>query len=233
MIDHVRTLATWISLGFAGAVLAAPDTSLQTRITGLPLVEIPAKAAPSPPLAGRLAVLLSGDGGWASLDRSIADSFARRGIPVVGIDSLRYFWSGRKPEEAAGDVAAVIDNYLARWRLDRVDLVGFSFGADALPFIANRLPAATAARLASITLIEPSQSASFEIHVADWLPGVTTQGLPLAPEIRQLKPAPLCLHGDAEAQSPCSLVPAGQVARIGSGHHLGGDGEPIVARILR
>ena len=38
------------------------------------------------------AVLLSGDGGWAGLDKEVAAALAARGIPVAGIDSLRYFW---------------------------------------------------------------------------------------------------------------------------------------------
>jgi type IV secretory pathway VirJ component len=210
-------------------VSTAPDA----RITGLPLVEVTATAEPNAAAAGRLAVVLSGDGGWASLDRRIASSFAQQGIPVVGIDSLRYFWSGRTPEQAASDVAALISHYMLEWHRARVDLVGYSFGADVLPFIVNRLPAAIAARVSSVTLVEPSQSATFEIHVSNWLPGVTTPGAPLAPELARLKPPPLCIYGGGGERSICSDLPATQAAQIGTGHHLGGDGDPIVDRILR
>ncbi len=203
------------------------------RLADLPLVEIPATAEPAPAAAGRLAVVLSGDGGWASLDRSIATEFARRGIPVVGIDSLRYFWKVRTPEQTAGDVAAIIAHYLVAWHRTRVDLVGYSFGADVLPFVANRLPADMALRLATITMVEPSLSATFEIHVSDWLPGITTPGLPLAPEVAGLKLPPLCLHGGGDADTICSHLPAAQVEQIGKGHHLGGQGDLIVKRILR
>ncbi len=41
------------------------------------------------------AVILSGDGGWAGLDKKVAAALAAQGIDVVGIDSLRYFWSER------------------------------------------------------------------------------------------------------------------------------------------
>lgn len=209
------------------------STAPEPRVAALPLVEVPATAAPAPAAAGRLAIVLSGDGGWASLDRKIAAGFAQAGIPVVGIDSLRYFWSGRTPEQAAGDVAALITHYLSEWHRTRVDLVGYSFGADVLPFIVNRLPAATAARLSSVTLVEPSQSATFEIHVSNWLPGITTPGEPLAPELARLKPAPLCLYGGGGERSICSDLPAAQSAQIGTGHHLGGDADSVVDRILR
>jgi type IV secretory pathway VirJ component len=218
----------------AGAAAAEPDSQARrAQVARLPLEEIPATAAPSPTMAGRLALVLSGDGGWSSLDRSIAANFAQRGIPVVGLNSLRYFWNERQPAEAASDVNLVIEHYLAQWHLQRVDLVGFSFGADVLPFIVNRLPADTAARIATTTLIGPSPSATFEIHVSNWLPGITTHGLSLAPEIGKLKPVPLCLYGSGEAHDICGSLPATQVDEIGSGHHLGGEGELIVARILR
>ncbi len=84
--------------------------------------------------------MISGDGGWAGLDRSIAKSFAARGIPVVGIDSLRYFWSEKTPDGTARDLAAIIQQYQQRWHRNAVYLLGYSFGADVLPFIVNRLP---------------------------------------------------------------------------------------------
>jgi type IV secretory pathway VirJ component len=225
----------WIAALLACAMASAgqlASAAQDARLSGLPLIEVPSKITPQPAGSGRMAVMLSGDGGWAALDRDIAAGFARRGIPVIGIDSLRYFWKTRAPQQAADDVAATIDHYLAAWHRSRVDLVGYSFGADVLPFIANRLPAATAAKLVTVTLVEPSLSATFEIHLSDWLPGVTTDGLPLAPEMARLKVLPLCLHGGGP-DTICTSLPPAQVQQIGKGHHLGGDGEPIVERILR
>jgi len=47
------------------------------------------------------AIILSGDGGWVSIDRDLSTAFAQRGIPVVGWDSLKYFWTARTPMKAA------------------------------------------------------------------------------------------------------------------------------------
>ena len=61
------------------AEVTAPDT---TVVRDLPLIENPS------PRPGRvLAVFLTGDGGWAMLDRSIARVLADSGISVVGFDS--------------------------------------------------------------------------------------------------------------------------------------------------
>jgi type IV secretory pathway VirJ component len=205
-------------------------TSAGALLADLPLVELPLPAGSAPPV--RMAVMLSGDGGWAGLDRRIAASFQQRGIPVVGIDSLRYFWHERTPEETARDVAAVITHYAAAWHCQQIDLLGYSFGADVLPFVVNRLPPQLAARIATLTLVVPSSSATFEIHVSNWLPGVVTPGLPTAPELAKLQPPLLCLQGADEESSVCHGLPRATVAQIGRGHHLGGDGDPIVERIL-
>ncbi len=85
----------------------------------------------------------------------------------------------------------------------------------------------------SVTLVEPSDSATFEIHISNWLPGVTTPGLPLPPEIARMATPPLCIHGAGEKDSPCGALPRELHVEIGNGHHLGGDAEGIVARVLQ
>lgn len=199
----------------------------------LPLVELQANPAGSAASSGQLALILSGDGGWAGLDKKMATAFAARGIPALGVDSLRYFWGGRTPEATAADLGALIQRYLAVWHKQSVNLVGYSFGADVLPFVVNRLDPAIRDRIRSVTLVAPSQSATFEIHVSNWLPGVVTPGLPLGPELARMEKMPLCLFGEGDEHTICATLPATHATQIGSGHHLGGDGDLIVDRILR
>ena len=82
-------------------------TPLPAAIADLPLIEVPAQGAP----AERIAVILTGDGGWAGLDIAVADQLAKRGIAVVGLSSVKYFWQTRKPEEAADALARIIGHY--------------------------------------------------------------------------------------------------------------------------
>jgi type IV secretory pathway VirJ component len=215
------------------ATMAAADAPHEAApsIAGLPLVEVPATV--NAPAADAFAILISGDGGWAGLDRGIAKSFADRGIPVVGMDSLRYFWSEKAPDAAARDLAAIIRQYQQRWHRDAVHLIGYSFGADVLPFMVNRLPPPLEGSVRSVTLLEPSDSATFEIHVSNWLPGVTTPGLPLPPEIARMATPPLCIHGAGVKDSPCGALPRELQVEIGNGHHLGGDADGIVTRVLQ
>jgi type IV secretory pathway VirJ component len=225
-----RRLCCLVLLPLSG--LASPGAAATPSFSDLPLLEQPVRAGCTRPAI--LAFLLSGDGGWASIDRKVAATFVQRGIPVVGLDSLRYFWHERTPEETARDVGAIITHYLEAWHCRQVVLVGYSFGADVLPFVANRLPPQVAGHVASLALLEPSQSATFEIHISNWLPGVVTPGLPLQPELAMLHVPLLCLHGAASTDEPsiCHDVPHAVVMQIGRGHHLGGDGDAIVEHIL-
>src|SRR3954452_20810264 len=71
-----------------------PADSLDVR--DLPVVEVPARGD-----GHTLAVLLSGDGGWASIDKQIADEMAARGISVVGMNLRSYLGKERTPDETA------------------------------------------------------------------------------------------------------------------------------------
>ena len=145
-----------------------------------------------------MAVMLSGDGGWAGLDREVAGVLAQSGVAVVGWDSLRYFWTARTPDTAARDLGRIIDHYSQKWGKRRVIAVGYSLGADTMPFMVNRLPREARDRLALTALLAPGREAFFEFHVALWL-GKSGGGLALAPEMARLANAGvLCLYGDDE-----------------------------------
>jgi len=52
-----------------------------------------------------LAVFGSDNGGWAERDQEIGPGIAGRGIPVVVVNSLKYFWTNRTPEQTTKDRA--------------------------------------------------------------------------------------------------------------------------------
>ncbi|HTL93846.1 MAG TPA: AcvB/VirJ family lysyl-phosphatidylglycerol hydrolase, partial [Steroidobacteraceae bacterium] len=199
------------------------------EIGDLPLEEVRVSAATQ-----EFALLLTGDGGWAGLDQELAARLAARGVPTVALNSLKYFWTARTPDRTAQDVARVLRHYLAAWHAQRVLMIGYSFGADVLPFVVNRLPPELRARVASVSLLGIDAHASFEVHVAEWVGG-DQGGPPTRPELVELKATPvLCIYGEGETDSICPQLPPGTGARaqIGSGHHFGGDYALLADRIL-
>ena len=132
----------------------------------------------------------------------------------------------RPPVEGALDLARVLEFYLhGRSASDSVLLIGYSRGADVLPFMVNRLPSALRARVAAVTLIAPGRGSRVPDSVADWLSHRRTAaaGLPL-----------LCLYGEGDGESLCPQISPSlaKSMQIGSGHHLGGDYETIAGHIL-
>ena len=207
-----------------------PAATPKTRgIAGLPLIELPAEQRG--PL---LAIVLSGDGGWRDLDKSISEKLQSAGVSVVGWDSLRYFWSPRTPDGLAHDVDRTLRYYGAHWHKSRALLLGYSQGADVLPFAVNRLPPSTRSALALTVLIGLGADAAFEFHVANWIG--RSDGLPVRPEMDKLAGnATLCLYGKDDTDSICPhLAPAhARVIQLAGGHHFGGDYEGLASLILQ
>jgi type IV secretory pathway VirJ component len=197
----------------------APD---EQDVSDLPLVELQA-AHPG----GMLAIVLSGDGGWRDLDKTIAHDLSDEGVSVVGLDSLRYFWSGKSPERTAHDLNRIIQTYSARWHTKTVALIGYSFGADVLPFAFNRLPKASRDTISTMALLGFAQGADFEIRVTGWLGmAPSDKALPALPEVAKVPPHLVqCFYGTDEADTLCpALAKMGvAVVRTPGGHHFGGD----------
>ncbi len=226
-----------VRLAAAFAELAArydaPRSELSADVSDLPLVEI----APMVPAGSALAVILSGDGGWASLDREVGGVLAARGIPVIGLDSLQYFWTRRTPDESAAALERIVRHADATWPGRKLALIGYSRGADVLPFMASRLPAELRSRVALIVLLGPALTTEVEFHVGDWLSSAArADALPMAPEVAKLRGLRiLCVYGRDEQESLCrELAPelAMRDERPGD-HHFGGDYEAIGARIAQ
>lgn len=218
------------------SLLNAPIRRLEPRLAAS-IADLPLSTLihPGPPASPFMAIVYSGDGGWVGFDHDIGDALARRGIPVVGVDSLSYFWSARTPASAAADLARVIDYYLHYWGKKRVILVGYSFGADNLPFIANALPARLHPTIARISLLGLSDSTDFQFHLGSWLDLTSVNGMPTVPAILRIRDMPVqCVRGSTEGDSACRLIPRGHALQtmLPGSHHFNRDFPRISQALL-
>jgi type IV secretory pathway VirJ component len=203
----------------AVALTSGADATAPPPLQALPITEVPATRNGSDVFA----VMVSGDGGWARLDQELSAELATRGIPVAGLNSLRYFWQARTPEETAGDLDRIIEHYSLLWHRPRVLLIGYSFGADVMPAVFNRLSPAARGRVASLSLLGLAKHSSYEIRAAEWIPALNPKGPLVLPEIRKVSGVPiLCVDGDGERKSICpGLQSLGiEVRQIGERHHF-------------
>ena len=200
------------------------------ELAGLPIVEVPAKRS-----GDTLAILISGDGGWAGIDKAVAASLTEQGIAVVGVDSLRYFWKERTPQSAADDVDRIVRHYMGEWDRKDVVLIGYSQGADVLPFVVNRLPAPTRARVRLAAMLGLGERAVFEFRLANWLSPSDDDGLPIAPELQRMSGIRgLCVYSDEGDESSCPDAASATLRAVNlpGGHHFGGDYARVAALIL-
>jgi type IV secretory pathway VirJ component len=218
-------------VAMAAPHLKKPEAPADNDVSDLPLIEL--RAAQPTDL---LAIVISGDGGWRDLDKTMALALQHDGVSVVGIDSLRYFWSEKSPQRTASDIARVIRTYSARWHTSHVALVGYSFGADVMPFAYNRLPDAARAQVSYISLMGFAPSADFQIRVTGWLGmPASDKAMNVKPELAKLPPAMVqCIYGEKEEDTLCpTLTKTGmEVVKLPGDHHFGGDYDALARRIL-
>lgn len=167
----------------------------QTNELNLPVVLYPAE----PPNARRLLVLLSGDGGWLEFNDQLAAGFAAKGFHVVGLNSRSYFWDQRNPEQTASDVMRLIKHYSKLYHTNKIYLAGYSFGADVIPFIYNRMPAAARRNVSAIALLSPFASTDFMVRTADLLNlSGDDKRYKVQPELQDIRIPVYCFYGAEE-----------------------------------
>jgi type IV secretory pathway VirJ component len=200
-------------------------------IASLPLVEL--RALPHGPF---LAIILSGDGGWRDIDKTIAEKLRSDGVSVVGWDSLHYFWSRKSPEQIASDLGRVIDTYTTRWATPKVALVGYSFGAGVRPFAYDRLTPEAKTRVVQLSLLGLAATTDFEISIAGWLGAAASKDAARTePALASIDPTMIqCFYGEDETDSVCPALAAkkAEIIQTGGGHHFGGDYDELARFII-
>lgn len=202
-------------------------------LADLPLVEVAANG----PESDVLAIDISGSGGWEGLDVALGKALANRGVPTVGVSSLDYFWKARDPEVAARDLSRILDHFLAAWHKSQAVLLGYSQGADVLPFMVDRLPESLRSHVAVVGLIGPDGEAEFDLGRGAFMRRRSVaKPLPVAPEILRLHgPKLVCVYGKREPAPLCPrLGPklTADVVLVLGGHGFGGDAPTIVDHLL-
>jgi len=201
-------------------------------IADLPLVEMPVKNGSK----DYFAVIISGDGGWANIDKDIGNALNARGIDVVGWNSLQYFWNRRTPDTAAADLTRVMQYYRAQWHKPRVLLIGYSLGADVLPFMLSRMPPTETNTLASIVLLSVSTSVDFEFHVSNWIDVDSSTEQQTLPELAKISAMPVqCFYGSDDDDTACRTFKAPthwHIVELPGDHHFDGAYEKVTDMLL-
>ncbi|MCX6639517.1 MAG: prolyl oligopeptidase family serine peptidase [bacterium] len=227
----------WIAqfkAAFESIVQTQPDTGLKIApgVSDLPLIEVPTNDSSKTALA----ILITGDGGWVGADKGMAQNLSAHGIPVIGWNSLKYFWQKRTPDQCGKDLERVLNHYLNSWKKEKAVLIGYSMGADVLPFMISRLPEDLRSRIQIVALIGVARVADFEFHFSNWL-GRSTQSSEFAtpPELQKLKGMNILSFYSEQDKDALGrdLDPSlGKLIVLKGGHRLGDNFTTVTDSIL-
>jgi len=232
--DAIRCGAGLLAL----VVLASVPVSAQTPnsaddLSRLPLMEMPA----IPDTGSVVAVFLTGDGGWAALDKQVVAELRAHGVSVIGLNTRPYLSKKKTAAEIAYDLTRISRHYLAAWNRPRLAIVGYSRGADLMPFGVAGMPADLRDRTLLLGMLGLADRAGFEFHFEDIFVAVRrpTDQLTL-PVLVQLKGMRmLCVYGSDEKDSGCRDAPPGLITttiQLPGGHHYDNDYKHLADLVL-
>ena len=175
--------------------------------------------------------MLTGDGGWRRVDAKVTDPIRARGIPVVGFSTPAFFRERRTAEESACALERILRTYMLRWNRSRILLIGYSRGADILPFMGSRLPADLREHVRLVAFLGLEPTIDFRYHPS-WIPFYHPREVqfPVAPELEKMRGyRMLCVYGEGETDSLCRSLDPHLIRKLSEpgGHHFDGRYEEI------
>ena len=211
----VMLLSVWPAMSSA-----QPTPPVAPDVRDLPLTDQLTKTP-----GKTFAILLTGDGGFATLDRGVSNELVARGIPVVVFNTRPYLSRrGRTPDGTSADMIRLIRHYLSQWSMDRVAIVGYSRGADMAPFIVSRLPVDLKGKIAVVAMLGLSTQVSYEFHFKDiFMESRRRSDIPTLPELEKSRGMNLlCIYGADEKDSGCRDAEPGLMKEFvrNGGHHF-------------
>ena len=177
---------------------------------------------------------ISGDGGFNKFSTTFMEAINKQGYAVIGLSAKDYFWSRKKPQEAANAIEAAINESNKQWKKKNIVLIGYSFGADVAPFMFTRFSPAMAARVNQLILLSPSPKTDFEIHVMQMLGWGKNTGESVPAEINKISKPISFIVGDDENEFPFSqlTIRNKQIVKMPGGHHYDGDVNALCKQIV-
>lgn len=179
---------------------------------------------------------ISGDGGFNYFSSGLCNSINRAGYSVTALNARNYFWEKKEPETAAIDIAAYLEKKFLNRKNQQLVLAGYSFGADVLPFIVNKLPEIIKMKLKCVLLLTPSTTTDLEIHWSDLFGSNNKRSKDVVAEINRMgiiKTA--IISGSSENDFPLKSIKLVnyQNEKLPGGHHYEGDIDKTAKTIIK
>ncbi len=180
-------------------LVAGPRILMAQAQGSLPLIAQPSNADLSKPMI----FYITGDGGWNAFSRELTASLVQKGYPVISLDASKYFWKQKTPAQASIDAGSIINQYAKQWGRKKIIMLGYSFGADVMPFIYLGCSAGLVPTVQGICLLSPSEHTDFEVHLLQMMGGGSNKGESVIHAINSINTHPILLiFGNDEKDFP-------------------------------
>jgi len=205
-------------------------TILSAQKTSLPL-----SLHANPDTTKPLIFYISGDGGFNKFSTAFMTNLNKEGYAIIGLDAKDYFWSKKKPQEAATAIEQAITETNKDWKKKAIVLIGYSFGADVSPFMLTHFSTAVNNKVNHLILLSPSAKTDFEIHVLQMLGWGKNEGESVPAEINKVEKPVTIIVGDDENEFPFDklTIKNKEIIKMKGGHHYDGNVEALTKQVVQ
>ncbi|MGZ3846978.1 MAG: AcvB/VirJ family lysyl-phosphatidylglycerol hydrolase [Flavisolibacter sp.] len=195
--------------------------------------ELPVTAYNSSDTTKPIVLYISGDGGLSNSFSKLLKKMNGLGYPIIGLNAQSYFWKRKRPQRVTEDFTRLLSYYINKWHRSSYALVGYSFGADVIPFFQNSLSPEFAALNKQTILMSPSKRTDFEIHILGMIGCEIKEGLSIPKEINRMTGPVTVFFGTAEHRFPMNEITSSNIhiAFFPGGHHYRSDVDQVVSCI--
>ncbi len=114
-----------------------------------------------------LVIFFTGDSGRSFFDEKLTDSLCANDIPLMCINSYKYFRKRKTPQQTLDSILPYIELNLKKYNRRKFIFAGYSFGSEVVPFLYNLMSNEWKEKVEFIVLLSPSYNSDFEIHFLD------------------------------------------------------------------
>ena len=144
----------------------------------------------------QLIIFFSGDGGLNSFSTKLAKAINNLDYDVILLDSKKYFNSKYSINETTTIINRAIQTQFPKGI--RISFLGYSFGADVVPFIFDNLNENTRKQTTRLILLSPSETTDLQVHWADMMGLNVKRPFDVANKILRLSGVKILVIADKE-----------------------------------
>jgi type IV secretory pathway VirJ component len=195
---------------------------------------LPIKTFPADDTTKPLVFYITGDGGWTGFSDAFLQSINKAGYPVVALNARKYFWNKKTPASMAMELSQLINKYMMQLKCDSLVLIGYSFGADATPFLYNYAGTPFTKKVTHIVLMLPYTTTDFEVHLTEMIGIASHDAYSVVNEVNKITKPILFILGTEKDQFPVQTLTNKNhvVLTEGGGHHFDDKANNVAALVL-